>query len=233
MNDKNNLTSADLVIVKFFGESASEFYGDNYEKLDTYLKEHELEDIPWFDNKESAEFAKKATERFLPLITEIVERNRKSKTTFTRLKELIEKNNNSKIAASLRDIIESIETGVQGIFKSSKKSAIEVLNFITSPDGLIYLPSGVTRGGSDSKSEKIVPFEFKAEVIYECEIIHGENSIKVVINCKDQSKEFFITGNGFAQAATPTDGVVEFVVPDKGEYILSVGGLYFRALSLK
>ena len=235
MKEKNTATfnRADLIIVKYFGSSVEKFYGEKYPAINKYLKDIDSEIYKEIDIKSADDFVEKTILNIQPLVDSIVAKNRKSKTTFTRLKELVEKNNSSKIAASLKDVIESIETGVQGIFESSKKSVIEVLDFITSPDGLIYLPSGATRGSTDSKSEKVVPFEFKTDVIYDCEIIHEVNTIKVVIKCNDQSKEFFLTGNGFAQTATPTDGVAKFVVPDKGEYILSESGLYFRALSLK
>ncbi len=82
MSDKNKLTSADLIIAKHFGEASSEFYGDDYNKLDKYLKENKIDDIKMFESKKDPEFAKKAAERFAPLVAEVAEKNRKSKAAF-------------------------------------------------------------------------------------------------------------------------------------------------------
>ncbi len=231
MTNKNKLTSADLVIVKYFGESAAEMYSDDYEKLDKYLKEHKIEDIPWFESEEGAEFAKKAAERFAPLVAEIAEKNRKSKAAFARLKELVASK------PSIKEIIESTEKGVQGVLASVKEdlvNTLKIINLLSSPEGLIGVAAGTTKGGvAKDKTYKEIPFKFAAgDKEYNCIIKHEDESIKIIIQCDDQLKEFFITGNGYAQSGNPVNGSIEFKVPDKGEYILSADGEYFRAISL-
>jgi hypothetical protein len=77
-------------------------------------------------------------------------------------------------------------------------------------------------------------------LIIHVKIIHKDDSIIIQIKCEDQSKEFFLAGNGYAQSGTLIDGIIEFAVPDKGDYILSlilINGEthkeYFQGISLK
>ncbi len=232
MTNKNKLTTADLVIAKHFGEASAEFYGDDFEKLETYLKENKIEDIQWFESKKDPEFAKKAAERFAPLVVEIAEKNRKSKAAFARLKELVASK------PSIKEIIESTEKGMQGVLASAKDDLNQILktiNLLSSPEGLIGVAAGVTRAGAtEDKTHKEIPFKLTVGAKeYNCSIKHEVESITILINCDDQSKEFFITGNGYTQSGKPANGSIEFSVPDKGEYIISIDGEYFRAISLE
>jgi hypothetical protein len=134
-------------------------YGDDYEKLDKYLKEHKMEDIPWFESEEGAEFAKKATERFAPLVAEIAERNKKSKAAFARLKDLVAN-------APIKSLIESTEKGVQGILASVKDDIGNILNLLSFPEGLTEVRAGAMRG--DELKKSTITFTFEADIDYTC-----------------------------------------------------------------
>ncbi|HRX49225.1 MAG TPA: hypothetical protein P5120_17025 [Spirochaetota bacterium] len=235
MTDKNKLTTADLIIAKHFGEASAEFYGDDYKKLDKHLKENKIEDIEWFESKKDPEFAKKAAEKFAPLVAEIAEKNRKSKAAFARLKELVS------TKPSIREIIESTEKGVEGVLTSVKNDIIDVLNYLSTPNGLAYIPaSSATRSHQElsesfkEKGDMEVTFKLIAgDNEYDCMMKREDDNVIITIKCEDTSKEFFITGNGYAESGKPVDGLIRFSVPDQGEYIISVEGEFFRAISLQ